>query len=99
MRKQDKISITMIVVGCIAIIALSLLGQHLEYCKNNYEAFGTIYAVDFQEDVTILKTDDGDLFGMKGTETWPKGTRVIITLNSQGTKTPIDDSIEGLRRP
>lgn len=98
MKSNEEKAIIAIAITCILIIAMTIVNQTITKNKNMYEANGIIYAVDFQEDITILETEDGNIFGMYGTETWPKGTPVIITLNSQGTATPIDDSIEGIRR-
>ena len=98
MSKKDKMDIVLIIIGCIIVIAAHLIGQRIEYNKNIYEVKGTIYSVEFKEGVTLLKTEDGNIFGMKGTETWPKGTAIVLTMNSQGTKTVIDDAIIALRR-
>ena len=99
MNRNEEKTLIAITIACVLIIAIAIVDQTITKNKNMYEANGIIYAVDFQEDMTLLETEDGNLFGMLGTETWPKGTEVIITLDSTGTKTPIDDKVIAVRRP
>ena len=58
-----------------------------------YQMNGYIYNVDFSEDYTLIITDDGNVWGMNGTETWPKGTRVIVTFGDSNTTTLVDDCL------
>lgn len=58
-----------------------------------YTLKGEIYKVDYTEDITLIRDENGYIWGMKGTEVRPQGTSVIMTMDSMDTTTIVDDGI------
>ena len=88
-------------IGMVMAVVVAVVVALLVSCSSfgaRYQMRGYIYQVNYEEDVTIIATDDGNAFGMKGTETWPKGTPVIVTLEDSNTETKIDDKVVGVER-
>ena len=86
-----------LIVAVVVMVAISFFITLPSYGAQ-YQMRGYIYAVDYQEDITLIMTEDGNIWGMKGTETWPKGTDVIVTMEDSNTATKIDDALIKIER-
>ena len=58
-----------------------------------YTLQGEIYKVDYAEDITLIRDENGHVWGMKGTEVQPQGTPVTMTMDNMNTTTIVDDGI------
>lgn len=58
-----------------------------------YTVQARVYLVDFQEDFSVFEDENGNMWGMYGTEVPAKGTRVILTMDSNNTESIYDDGI------
>lgn len=82
----------------IGIAFLSMLCAMTMSPKHQYELRGQIYKVDYEENITLITTDDGNVWSWKGYEVPVKGTRMILTMTDTGTPDFIyDDAIVSMR--
>lgn len=58
-----------------------------------YTIQARVYMVDFDEDFSIFEDENGELWGMYGTEVPAKGTRVTLVMDSHNTESIYDDGI------
>ena len=58
-----------------------------------YTVEARVMMVSYEEDFSIFEDNSGNMWGVYGTEVPAKGTRVILTMDSQNTETIYDDGI------
>ena len=58
-----------------------------------YTLNARVHIVDYNEDFTVFEDDAGNTWGIWGTEVPIRGTRVILTMDSNNTDTIYDDGI------
>ena len=81
-------------LGLLAILSIVFM-----FPEHQYELHGEIYKVDYTENITLIATDDGNMWGWQGYEVPVKGTRMILTMTDTGTPDFIyDDAIVNMRR-
>lgn len=95
MTTREKIMVIVAIIITVFVVGFIILQPTT---GKLYQMNGYIYNVDFSEDYTLIITDDGNVWGMNGTETWPKGTKVIVTIKDNNTPEKIDDALIKLER-
>lgn len=58
-----------------------------------YTVQARVYLVDFHENFSVFEDENGNMWGLYGTEVPEKGTHVILTMDSNNTESIYDDSI------
>ena len=91
MKKNTGIVIAALVWFIIAITCVACPIKHL------YTLQGEIYIVSYEDDMTVILDENGQIWGMRGTEVPARGTPVILTMDSMGTDTIFDDSIVDMK--
>ena len=81
--------------AAIIVIIFFILGvlAPLSPCAKQYKVSGIMYKVDFENNMALIKGNDGSWWGMEGTHTYARGTHVIITIDDNGTDTIVDDKV------
>ena len=79
-------------VACLVVFLCLYQPSH-----KTYTLHGEIYKVDYTEDITLILDENGNVWGMKGTETRPQGTAIAMMMDSMDTDTIIDDKIIGIK--
>jgi len=87
MKKNVGILVAALVWVSIAILCVICPARHL------YTLRGEIYIVSYEEDTTIIRDENGQIWGLHGTEVPVCGTPIILTMDNMGTDTIVDDSI------
>lgn len=87
MKKNVGLLVAALIWVSIAILHVICPTQHL------YTLRGEIYIVSYEENTTIIRDENGQVWGLHGTEVPVCGTPIILTMDSMGTDTIIDDSI------
>jgi hypothetical protein len=81
-----------LIIASIVSLLVAFLCLHQPQHKT-YTLQGEIYKVDYTENITLIRDENGHVWGMKGTEVRPQGTSVIMTMDSMNTTTIVDDGI------
>ena len=87
MKKNVGMLVAALVWASIAILCVICPTQHL------YTLRGEIYIVSYEENTTIIRDENSQVWGLHGTEVPARGTPIILTMDSMGTDTIVDDSI------
>ena len=87
MKKNVGILVAALVWVSIAILCVICPARHL------YTLRGEIYIVSYEENTTIIRDENGQVWSLHGTEVPVRGTPIILTMDSMGTNTIVDDSI------
>ena len=87
MKKNVGMLVAALICAFIAILCVICPAQRL------YTLRGEIYIVSYKDDMTVILDENGNTWGLYGTEVPPRGTPVILTMNSMNTNTIVDDSI------
>lgn len=87
MKKNIGMLVAALIWVSIAILCVICPAQHL------YTLRGEIYIVNYEENTTIIRDENGQVWGLHGTEVPVRGTPIILTMDSMGTDTIVDDSI------
>lgn len=104
---KDFITALLIIVLVFALIALSIFivthGQKPKDIGENltngwYYALTTcVVEVDRDNDIVTCEDSNGNLWEFYGCEDWQEGDCASLLMNSKGTPSVYDDTIEGAR--
>ena len=91
-EKHTKITV-------VIIIVIFILGAIIPFRQrsNHHLLTGTMYKVDFDNNMAFIKGTDGSWWGIEGTNTYVKGTQVVMTIDDNGTETRTDDIVVEVR--
>lgn len=87
MKKNVGMLVAALACALVAILCVICPAQRL------YTLRGEIYIVSYEDDMTVILDENGNTWGLHGTEVPVRGTPVILTMNSMNTNTIVDDSI------